>query len=128
MHEAIVLRGTVTAFGSILAWHAGRLTGRGRRASTMALAALVLTQLVQTLQAGWRSPAVLATCGASLLVLAGVIETPGVSHFFGCAPLGPFAWGMVFGAAAMAAAASLVAPRLLRSLSLVREQEPAPAG
>ncbi|SEG05113.1 cation-transporting ATPase I [Thermomonospora echinospora] len=127
MHEAIVLRGAVTAFGSILAWHAGRLTGRGRRASTMALAALVFTQLVQTLQAGWRSPAVLLTCGASLLVLVGVTETPGVSHFFGCTPLGPFAWGMVFGAAAVAAAASLVAPRLLRSLSLVREQEPAGA-
>ncbi|MBA9004745.1 cation-translocating P-type ATPase [Thermomonospora cellulosilytica] len=126
LHEAIALRGAVTAFGSILAWHAGRLTGRGRRASTMALAALVLTQLVQTLQAGRRSPAVLATCAASLLVMLAVIEIPVLSQFFGCTPLGPAAWTMVFGAAAAAFAASLAGPRLLRSLGLVREL-PAPA-
>ncbi|REE94991.1 cation-translocating P-type ATPase [Thermomonospora umbrina] len=125
LHEAIALRGAVTALGSILAWHGGRLTGRGRRASTMALAALVLTQLVQTLQAGWRSPAVLATCAVSVLVLAAVIETPGVSHFFGCTPLGPAAWGLVAASAAVAAVASLAGPRVLRSLSLVREREPA---
>ncbi|TNY37189.1 HAD family hydrolase [Thermomonospora catenispora] len=120
LHEAIVLRGAITACGSVLAWHAGRLTGRRRRASTMALAALVLAQLVQTLQVGRRSPAVLATCAASLLVLLAVIETPVLSRFFGCTPLGPVAWTMVVAAAAVAFLASPLGPRLLRALGLVR--------
>ncbi|WP_051712720.1 cation-translocating P-type ATPase [Spirillospora albida] len=126
LHEAIAVRGAVTAMGAVLAWHAGRFTGRGRRAATMGLAALVLTQLLQTLQAGWRSPAVLVTCGASTLLLAAVIETPGVSRFFGCTPLGPAAWAMVLSAAAGAAAASFAVPRALRALSLVREEPTAP--
>jgi cation-transporting ATPase I len=45
-------------------------------------------------------------------VLAAVIETPGVSRFFGCTPLGPVAWAIVLGAAAAAAAAPLLAPLL----------------
>lgn len=114
------MRGAVTAAGSVLAWHAGRLTGRPRRASTMALAALILTQLAQTLQAGRTSRPVLLTCGASALVLIGVIETPGVSQFFGCTPLGPVAWAMVLTAAGAAAAGSLAVPCLLRATGLVR--------
>ncbi|WP_285695383.1 cation-translocating P-type ATPase [Actinomadura sp. NBRC 104412] len=116
LHDAIVARGVVTALGAILAWQIGRFTGRGRRAGTMGLAALVITQLAQTLQTGWRSPAVLATCAASLLVLALVIETPGVSHFFGSVPLGPVAWSVVLGAAAAATVASVLGPRLVERL------------
>ncbi|XVQ08645.1 HAD-IC family P-type ATPase [Spirillospora sp. CA-255316] len=112
MYDAIVARGVVTALGAVLAWQLGRFTGRRRRAGTMGLAALVITQLAQTLQTGWRSPAVLATCAASLLVLCAVIETPGVSRFFGSTPLGPVAWAIVLGAAAAAAAAPLLAPRM----------------
>ncbi|GAA2416939.1 cation-translocating P-type ATPase [Actinomadura vinacea] len=112
MHDAIVARGVVTALGAVLAWQIGRFTGRSRRAGTMGLAALVITQLAQTLQTGWRSPAVLATCAASLLALAAVIETPVVSEFFGSTPLGPAAWAIVLGAAAAATATSLLGPRL----------------
>jgi cation-transporting P-type ATPase I len=36
---------------------------------------------------GRRSPLVLITCVASAAVLAGIVETPGISHFFGCTPL-----------------------------------------
>jgi cation-transporting P-type ATPase I len=120
LHRAIALRGTVTALGSVLAWHAGRFTGRPRRASTMALGALILTQLVQTLQAGRSSPAVLATCAASVLVLIAVIETPGVSQFFGCTPLGPGAWALVLTATAIAAAASFTAPKALDRMAAPR--------
>ncbi|WP_345024627.1 cation-translocating P-type ATPase, partial [Actinomadura keratinilytica] len=120
LHEAIAARGLVTALGSILAWQIGRLTGRRRRAGTMGLAALVITQLAQTLQMGRHSPAVLATCAASVLVLAVVIETPGLSHFFGSVPLGPAAWTVVLGSAAVAAAVSVFGPRLLRRLPVAK--------
>ncbi|MFP3968870.1 cation-translocating P-type ATPase, partial [Actinomadura fulvescens] len=116
MNEAIAVRGVVTAIGAILAWQAGRFTGRRTRAGTMGLAALVITQLAQTLQTGWRSPAVLATCAASVLVLAAVIETPGVSHFFGCVPLGPVAWTQVLTSATAAMAASAFAPQVIQRL------------
>ena len=112
LYDAVAARGVVTALGAVLAWRLGRFTGRRRRAGTMGLAALVITQLAQTLLSGWRSPAVLATCAASLLVLVAVIETPGVSRFFGSTPLGPVAWAMVLGAAAAATAAQPLAPRL----------------
>jgi cation-transporting ATPase I len=96
LSSAIALRGVVTAFGAILAWQIGRLTGlRARRASTMGLAALVLTQLAQTLQMGERTWSILLTAILSAVILAAIIETPGISRFFGCTPLGPAAWGIV---------------------------------
>ncbi|GAA1557933.1 cation-translocating P-type ATPase [Actinomadura kijaniata] len=116
LRDAIALRGVVTALGAIMAWQAGRFTAlpvaRGARAGTMGLAALVLTQLLQTLQTGWRSPWVVATCAASLVVLAAVIETPGVSTFFGCVPLGPVAWAQVVAASGTATALGVLAPRV----------------
>jgi Cation transporting ATPase, C-terminus. len=94
--EAVVTRGAVTTLGAVLAWHAGRFTGRRRRADTMGLAALVITQLSQTLQSAWRSRTVLGTAAISTLVLATVIETPGISQFFECTPSarppGPWSW------------------------------------
>ncbi|WP_192809891.1 cation-translocating P-type ATPase [Actinomadura rudentiformis] len=116
MNEAIAVRGVVTAVGAILAWQGGRFTGRRARAGTMGLAALVMTQLAQTLQTGWRSPAVLATCAASVLVLAAVIETPGVSRFFGCVPLGPIAWSQVIVSAGAAMGVSAFAPQAIERL------------
>jgi cation-transporting ATPase I len=86
----------VTAFGAILAWQIGRLASlRARRASTMGLAALVLTQLAQTLQMGELTRPILLTAILSTVILAAVIEIPGVSQFFGCTPLGPTAWAVV---------------------------------
>lgn len=116
LNRAIVLRGTVTALGAILAWQSGRFTGRHRRASTMGLAALVTTQLIQTLQTGWRSPAVVATCAASMIVLTGVIEIPGVSQFFDSTPLGPLAWALVLGSALASTGAGAVLPRVVPRL------------
>jgi cation-transporting ATPase I len=111
MWRAIFVRGGVTALGAVLAWQAGRFTGRSRRASTMGLAALVTTQLVQTLQTGRHSRTVIGTCALSVLALAAVIETPGVSQFFGCTPLGPVAWGIVLASAGLSVAAAAMIPR-----------------
>lgn len=75
--RAVALRGTTTALGATLAWTIGRYTGRGRRADSMGLAALVGTQLGQTLLIGWRSPLVVTTTLASAGVLFVVVEHRG---------------------------------------------------
>jgi len=107
----IAQRATTTASGATAAWTAARLTGRAKRARTVALAALVGTQLGQTLAAGGPEPAVLASSIGSAAVLAAVIQTPGVSQFFDCTPLGPVGWGI---AGTAAAAATVTGPLLGR--------------
>lgn len=109
--RSMAIRGGATALGATVAWQVGRMTGRQRRASTMGLATLVLTQLGQTLLTSGRSPLVIATSTVSAAVLVGIVETPGVSHFFGSTPLGPAAWAIVAGSAAGATLAAALAPR-----------------
>ncbi|MFD2419309.1 HAD-IC family P-type ATPase [Amycolatopsis pigmentata] len=95
----IGVRAGVTTLGATAAWSLARFTGRRRRASTVALAGLVGTQLGQTVLAGAdRTTAVTALGSAAALAL--VIQTPGVSRFFGCTPLGPVGWSMALGSAA----------------------------
>ncbi|WP_425548905.1 HAD-IC family P-type ATPase [Actinomadura meridiana] len=117
MRRVLAVRGTATAAAALVSWQTGRLTGLipggGRRASTMGLAALVGAQLGQTLIARWHSPLVLATCGVSAAALFTVVETPGLSQFFGCVPLGPGAWTVVTVSAAGATLGAALAPRLL---------------
>ncbi|MEV6112611.1 cation-translocating P-type ATPase [Streptomyces sp. NPDC052109] len=109
----LAIRGTATALAATLAWQTGRLTGRARRADTMGLAALITAQLGQTLITDWRSPLVLATTALSTTALLTVVQTPGMSHFFGCTPLGPIAWTTVAASATTATLAAAFAPRLL---------------
>ena len=111
--RAVAIRGAATTVGATLAWTIGRYTGRPRRASSMGLAALVGTQLGQTLLTGRHSPLVVATTLASAAVLVAVIEVPGVSHLFGCTPIGPVAWTVVAGSAAAGTVVAVLAPRLL---------------
>jgi cation-transporting ATPase I len=68
----------------------------------MGLTALVGAQLAQTLAARRHSPLVLATAAGSAAALVGIVQTPGVSHFFGCTPLGPVAWAGVLASTAAA--------------------------
>jgi cation-transporting P-type ATPase I len=96
----VAARGAATALGATLAWTAGRFTGRPRRASTMGLAALVTTQLAQTLLAGRHSRLVVGTSIGSFLALVALVQTPVVSRVVGCTPLGPVAWGIVLASAA----------------------------
>ncbi|SED08570.1 HAD-IC family P-type ATPase [Streptomyces melanosporofaciens] len=109
----LAVRGSATALGAAAAWQCGRMTGRARRASTMGLAALVGTQLGQTFMTDWPSSLVLVTSVASADTLFAIVETPMVSHFFGCTPLGPMAWSVVGTCSAAATLGAAVAPRLL---------------
>lgn len=103
--------GLSPALGATLAWGGGKMTGRRQRAATMGLAAVVTTQLGQTLLAS-RSPVVLVTSAASAAALVLVVNTPGISQFFGCTPLGPVGWVIVTASSAAATAAAMAA-RLL---------------
>ncbi len=110
----IVNRGAITAAGATAAWAIGRYTpGTERRTSTMGLTALVTTQLAQTLLTRRNSPLVVATALGSTAVLVGIVQTPVISQFFGCTPLGPVAWSGVMGATAGATAISVLAPNWL---------------
>jgi H+-transporting ATPase len=110
--RTVATRGTVTAGAATAAWVLGSVSGRPRRASTVALVALVSTQLGQTLIDS-RGPLVVGTAVGSLLALGGIISTPVVSQLLGSTPLGPLGWAQALGTAAVATGVAAVAPRLM---------------
>ncbi|MHB1876944.1 MAG: HAD-IC family P-type ATPase, partial [Streptosporangiaceae bacterium] len=119
----IMIRGGLTAVAGLAAWAGGAMTGVSpRRAGTVALVGLVGAQLGQTLAAGWRSPLVVGASVGSAAVLAAVIQTPGVSHFFGCRPLGPVGWSIGLSAAAAAGLGAPVASRIADRVAAARPE------
>jgi cation-transporting ATPase I len=116
VRRLVLVRGAATAAGATGAWMTGRFTGSRSRAGSMGLAALIGTQLAQTAWAGRRSPLVLVTAAGSFAVLAVVVQTPGVSRFFGCRPLDPLSWLVVLGWAAVGTATAELAPALVERL------------
>jgi cation-transporting P-type ATPase I len=110
--RTVAIRGTATAAAATVAWGAAGVTGRPRRASTVALVALVATQLGQTVLDS-TSPLVVFTAVGSLAVMGAAIMTPGVSQLLGCTPLGPLGWGQALGTAAVATAGAAVIPRIM---------------
>jgi cation-transporting ATPase I len=119
----IASRALVTTAGAGAAYLVGRFTGTRERAATVGLLALVGTQLGQTVTAGGLSRPVLLTSALSAAALAGVVQTPGLSHFFGCRPLGPVGWATAIGASTLATAAGAKYPdtveRIARRMRLV---------
>jgi cation-transporting ATPase I len=53
-------------------------------------------------------------------VLVAVVQTPGLSQFFGCTPLDPLAWLTVLGWAAAGTVTAEVAPALVDRLRPAR--------
>jgi cation-transporting ATPase I len=125
VRRLVLVRGAATAAGATGAWATGRLTGTRSRAGSMGLAALIGTQLAQTAWAGRRSPLVLVTAAGSFAVLVAVVQTPGVSRFFGCRPLDPLAWAVVLGWSAAGAAGAELVPRLVGRPSAPESSAPA---
>jgi cation-transporting ATPase I len=110
--RTVAVRGATTAAAATAAWAFASVTGRPRRAATVALVALVATQLGQTLLDS-HSPLVIWTAIGSLVALAAAIGTPGVSQLLGSTPLGPIGWMQALGTAAVATAVAAIAPRLM---------------
>jgi len=113
LNRDIVARASVTALGASSAWLVSRFTAGHARAGTVGLVALVGTQLGQTLFSGELSRPVLATSIGSALALTAVVQTPGLSHAFGCRPLGPVGWATAIGASAGATALARYFPGLV---------------
>jgi cation-transporting P-type ATPase I len=114
----VIVRGAVTAAAGGVGWQAGRMTGVTRgRASTIALVSIVGSQLGQTLAAGWRNPLVAGSTVLSGAALAAVVQTPGLSHFFGCRPLGPVGWAIGASSAAGSCVAAPLAHQVLDRLA-----------
>ena len=112
LNREVWIRAATTASAATGAWLVARGSGRGARARTVGLVALVGTQLGQTMVAGGHSPLVFATGAASFMVLTLVVQTPGVSQFFGCTPLGPVGWVIASTSASLATAASIIVSRI----------------
>lgn len=111
-------RALTTTLGATSAWLFGRFTpGTARRSTTMALCAVVGTQLAQTLADRRGSPLVRVTALGSAAVLFVLVETPGLSNLFGCTPLGPIAWTGVAASIALAVVGQRALPRLERIVS-----------
>ncbi|HTJ32309.1 MAG TPA: HAD-IC family P-type ATPase [Dactylosporangium sp.] len=106
----VIRRAVATSAATAGAWLTAKATGTAGRASTVALASLVGAQLGQTALLSGGDPVVLGAAGASAAALVGVVQTPGLSQFFGCRPIGPVAWGIVL--AATAAGTTLGALRI----------------
>ena len=106
----IALRAVTTAGGATGAWLVARATGTAAGRARSALAALVGTQLGQTAVAGGTSPVVLRLHRVSAAALVAIVQTPGVSQFFGCTPLGPVGWATALSSASVATGASVAVP------------------
>ena len=110
----LILRAVATTAGATSAWGIARMTSTAGRASTVGLVALVGTQLGQTLVAGGgRSPTVVLTAVSSAAALVAVVQTPGLSHFFGCRPIGPLGWATATGCSAAGTLGAAIAHRRL---------------
>ncbi|MFF4014088.1 cation-translocating P-type ATPase [Streptomyces sp. NPDC001843] len=107
------LRAGVTAAAATVAWVLARATGTRAHADTVALVALVSSQLLQTLQDAGRDPVVAAAAVGSLVLLGVVVTVPGLSHFFGNRPLGPAGWTV----ALTVAAGSVLVPVVVRRVA-----------
>jgi cation-transporting ATPase I len=134
LNREIAFRAAITALGASAAWGVARFTGTSARASTVSLVALVGTQLGQTLVSGALSRPVIVTGVASAAVLAAIIQTPLLSHAFGCRPLGPLGWVTALGASAAATTAGVMLPDFVERLRRTRadgvpdEERPALSG
>lgn len=85
----IVWRALVTSSVSAATWLPARFTGTAARADTVGLLTLIGAQLAQTMLVGGRSRLVWLSGLGALGATFAAVQTPGVSHFFGCRPLGP---------------------------------------
>ncbi|MCG8670767.1 MAG: cation-translocating P-type ATPase [Pseudomonadales bacterium] len=107
----IQFRAAVTTGATSTAWWLARLTGGPMGASTVSMLTLVGSQLVQTLQLAKGSKMVIGTSLGSLAVLVGIVQTPVLSQFFGCRPLGPLGLMQAAGVTTAAAAVQTIVPK-----------------
>jgi cation-transporting ATPase I len=109
----IRFRAVVTAAAGAAAWLLARPVSTPGQASTTGLVALVGAQLAQTVAVRGRTPLVGAAVVGSLVLLAIVVQVPGLSHVVGCQPLLPHQWALGLAASAAAGGAQLIRQRVV---------------
>jgi len=98
-------------------------TGLPQRASTVALVALIATELGQTLVES-QAPMVVLTALGSLGFVGVLISIPGVSQLLGCTPLDPLGWVEALGSAAVATIAGAALSRVFDDRKLPAAPQP----
>ncbi|OBJ60377.1 haloacid dehalogenase [Mycobacterium sp. 1423905.2] len=121
--RAVGIRGATTAAAATAAWTMAGVTGLPRRASTVALVALVSAQLGQTLLDS-RDWLVVFTAAGSLAAMGTLISIPLISQLLGCTPIGPVGWAQALGSAGAATVAVAVLNRVLESRDQASRQLP----
>lgn len=121
--RAVAIRGTTTAAAATAAWAMARATGLPRRASTVALVALVGAELGQTLLES-HAPLVVLTTVGSMTTMATLISIPAVSQLLGCTPLDPLGWAQALGTAAAATVALAAVNRVAATWGSPGSQPP----
>jgi cation-transporting ATPase I len=116
LNRDIASRAIVTTLGASSAWVIGRFIGTRANANTIGLLALVGSQLGQTLVSGRFSRPVMVTSITSAALLAGIVQTPGLSHLFGCRPIGPIGWATAISASTAATYAASRFPSLVSEI------------
>lgn len=116
-------RAIATGGAAAFAWFSARLMSNQSKASTVAMLALVGGQLAQTIKEGQRNPTVLATGVGSLAALVAIVQTPGLSQFFGCTPLGLLGLSQATVATLLSALGTDLFPELSRLLKNALDQE-----
>jgi cation-transporting ATPase I len=110
----LVTRALITGGAAATAYGLCAVTGGDpAKAGTVGLMALTGAQLGQTLVSGGRDLGVVAAALGSLAALLAVVEIPGLSHFFGCRPLGPLALAQAGSVTAAATGMAWWLPRYL---------------
>jgi magnesium-transporting ATPase (P-type) len=125
----ILRRGTATAvpaLGAVLA-----ASAIGASATTVGFASIIVTQLAQTLQAGYSqnqlSPSVIAAIGGSGGLVAGTLALPPLRRFLGLAPPTPVSVALILASAPAATLlAGTLSPRHGRSRARLIEAGPGP--
>ncbi|MFB6371987.1 MAG: cation-translocating P-type ATPase [Bradymonadaceae bacterium] len=113
LDRALAIRAGATASGAGLAWGASRCLPGGdrRRDSTVALLALVGSQLGQTIFLGNPTRETIWAGLGSVGVLLATVMIPGLSQLFGSCPVGPIGLSVATGSSAMATGAAAFAER-----------------
>ncbi|HET8706083.1 MAG TPA: cation transporting ATPase C-terminal domain-containing protein, partial [Pseudomonadales bacterium] len=106
-------RAVFTTAVTSVSWALARGTPQ---ASTVALMSLISSQLGQAIIAGHGSRTVLGSSVAALVLMGVIVQTPGLSRFFGCQPLDARSWINVLGSMGITIGGSLVMPSVARVL------------
>jgi hypothetical protein len=117
LNRQILWRAGVTGAVATGAWMSARVFG-ARTASTVGLLTVVGTQLAPAALLGGGDRRVLLVGLGSLGALFGVVQTPFVSGFFGCRPLGPITIAQAATAIGIGTAITILGPAMLARANL----------